>query len=166
MKISLIAAMAENRVIGRDNTLPWHLPDDLKQFKRRTQGHAVVMGRSTFESVGAPLAGRRSIVVTRNRAFRAEGAEVVHDLNEALECARVSGETEVFILGGAEIYALALAQADLMYLTVIHAEIEGDTFFPECDLGEWRLVEDERHEADERHEHAFSLQVYERARPH
>ncbi len=165
MRISLIAAVAENRVIGRDNTLPWHLPDDLKQFKQRTQGHVVIMGRGTFESVGGPLAHRRSIVVTRNRGYHAEGAEVAHDLDEALQRARGSGEDEVFVLGGADIYALALPRADRLYLTVIHAEIEGDTYFPEWNPSEWTLIEDRRHDADERHEHAFSLRIYERLAP-
>ena len=165
MKVSLIAAMAENRVIGRDNTLPWHLPDDLKRFKQRTEGHVVIMGRKTFESFGRPLPDRRSIVVTRNREYRPQGAEVVHGLDQALAIARDAGEAEAFILGGAEIYGLALPQADRIYLTVVHAEVAGDTFFPELDAARWKLVEDERHEADDRHAHAFTFRCYDRAGP-
>ncbi len=162
MKISLVAAMAANRVIGRDNTLPWHLPDDLKQFKRRTLGHTVIMGRGTFESLGGALPDRRSIVLTRNPHYHAQGAEVAGGLDEALQRARDAGDREVFIAGGAEIYAQALSLAHCLYLTIIHAEVAGDTYFPECDLGEWTLAADEHHEADERHEHAFSFRTYER----
>ena len=163
MKITLIAAMAENRVIGRAGTLPWHLPDDLSRFKRRTAGHAVVMGRRTFESLGGPLPDRRAIVITRRRDFAAGGAVVTHSLGEALDTARGWNEREVFILGGAEIYALALPLADRLELTVVHADIEGDTFFPEFDPAAWVLTEDDRREADQRHRHAFSFRCYERA---
>ena len=163
MKITLIAAMAENRVIGRAGTLPWHLPDDLRRFKRRTTGHAVVMGRRTFESLGGPLPDRRAIVITRRRDFTAVGATVTHSLDEALDIARGWNEREVFILGGSEVYALALPLADRLELTVVHAEIEGDTLFPEFDLAAWVLIEDDHREADERHRHAFSFRCYERA---
>lgn len=163
MKITVIAAMAENRVIGRAGMLPWRLPDDLRRFKRRTEGHAVVMGRRTFESLGGPLPDRRAIVVTRRRDFDAGGATVTHSLDEALDTARAWNEQEVFILGGAEIYALALPLADRLELTVVHAEIEGDTFFPEFDETAWALTEDDRREADQRHPHAFSFRCYQRA---
>jgi dihydrofolate reductase len=164
MKITLIAAVAENGVIGRDNALPWHLPEDLRRFKRRTEGHIVIMGRRTFESVGQPLPRRRSIVITRRHDFQRPGAEIAHSLEEAFQRARESNPPEIFILGGAEIYALALPAADCLELTVVHADVAGDTFFPECDLSEWALVADERHEADDRHAYAFSFRVYERKR--
>jgi len=162
MKITLIAAMAENRVIGRDNALPWHLPADLARFKQRTEGHVVIMGRRTFESVGRPLPNRRSIVITRKRDFHPPGAEIARSLAEALERARESKQDEVFILGGAEIYALALPDVDRLELTIVHADVSGDTFFPECDLSEWTLIDQQRHEADDRHAHAFSFRTYER----
>ena len=164
MKISLIAAMAQNRVIGRGNTLPWHLPADLKRFKERTAGHAVIMGRRTFESLDQALPDRRCIVVTRNPDYDAVGAEAAPGLDEALELAGDAGEQEVFILGGSEIYALALPRADRIYLTLVHADIAGDTYFPEFDPDQWALVEDTRHEADDRHAYAFSFRIYERKR--
>jgi dihydrofolate reductase len=162
MRITLIAALAENRVIGRANGLPWHLPADLARFKRRTEGHVVIMGRRTFDSVGKPLPNRRCIVVTRKHDYHPPGTEIAHSLEEAIERGRETEREEIFILGGAEIYALALPDVDRLELTVVHAEVAGDTFFPECDLGAWTLIEDERHEADERHEHAFSFRIYER----
>jgi len=164
MRITLIAAMAENRVIGRDNALPWHLPDDLARFKQRTQGHVVIMGRRTFESVGRPLPDRRSIVVTRKHDYHPAGVEIAHSLGEALELARGADPDEVFILGGAEIYTLALPEADRLELTIVHADVTGDTFFPECDLAEWTLLKEQRHEADARHAYAFSFRTYERPR--
>lgn len=162
MRITLIAAMAENRVIGRDNGLPWHLPADLARFKRRTEGHAVIMGRRTFDSVGEPLPNRRCIVVTRRHDYHPPGAEVAHSLEEAIERGRRTEREELFILGGAEIYTLALPDVDRLELTIVHAEVAGDTFFPQVDLSAWTLVEDERHEADDRHAHAFSFRIYER----
>ena len=162
MKITLIAAMAENRVIGRDNALPWHLPADLARFKQRTEGHVVIMGRRTFESVGRPLPNRRSIVVTRKHDYHPPGAEIAHSLDEAIERGRETEREEIFILGGAEIYALALPDVDRLELTIVHADVSGDTFFPECDLSEWKLIDQQRHEADDRHAHAFSFRTYER----
>ena len=164
MRITLIAAMSANRVIGRGNALPWHLPADLARFRRRTEGHVVIMGRRTFDSVGQPLPNRRSIVVTRRHDYHPPGAEIAHSLQEAIQRGRETESQEIFILGGAEIYALALPDVDRLELTIVHAEVEGDTFFPECDLTEWRLIEDERHEADDRHAHAFSFRIYERKR--
>lgn len=165
MRITLIAAVAENRVIGRGNALPWHLPDDLKRFKRLTLGRAVIMGRRTFESLEESLPERRSIVITRDPDFCAPGASVGNTLEDALGCARDAGEAEVFILGGADIFALALPLADRMELTVVHADVEGDTLFPEWNPSAWTLVDDERHEADDRHAHAFSFRTYVRATP-
>ncbi|MHC4101540.1 MAG: dihydrofolate reductase, partial [Planctomycetota bacterium] len=162
MRVTLIAAMAENRVIGRDNALPWHLPDDLARFKQRTEGHVVIMGRRTFESVGRPLPNRRSIVITRKHDYHPPGAEIARSLEEALERARETKQDEVFILGGAEIYTVALPEVDRLELTIVHADVSGDTLFPECDLDEWSLIDEQRHEADPRHAYAFSFRTYER----
>ncbi len=165
MTISLIAAMAENRVIGRNNALPWRLPRDLRRFRKITQGHTVIMGRRTFESVeGGALPNRRNIVVTRDRSYKAPGAETAGSLVAALEMAGEREGNEVFILGGAEIFKLALPRADRIYLTVVHAKPAGDTFFPEFDPEDWSLVEDERHEADDRNAHAMSFRLYRRVR--
>lgn len=163
MKITLIAAVAENRVIGRNGALPWRLPDDLRRFKQRTGGHVVIMGRRTFESLDGPLPNRPAIVVSRSRDLDTGEATRAFSLDEAIELARDRGEQEVFILGGAEIYALALPLADRLELTVVHAEVEGDTLFPEFDLAGWTITEDDRHEADDRHEYPFSFRRYERA---
>ncbi len=162
MKITLIAAVAENRVIGRDGTLPWRLPDDLRRFKQRTEGHIVIMGRRTFESLAGPLPNRPAIVVSRNRDLDVGGATLANSLDEALDVARGRGENEVFILGGSAIYALALPLADRLELTVVHAVVAGDTYFPEFDLSAWTITEDDRRDADERHEHPFSFRCYER----
>ncbi len=167
MKITLIAAVAENRVIGRDGGLPWRLPEDLRRFKRRTQGHVVIMGRRTYESLAAPLPNRPAIVVSRSRDLDTGEATLANSLDEALDIARGRGEDEVFILGGSEIYAMALPLADRLELTVVHAEVEGDTYFPEFDLAAWTITEDQRREADDRHEHPFSFRCYERVEaPH
>lgn len=161
MSVSLIVAAAENDVIGRGGTLPWRLPRDLKEFKRRTMGHTLVMGRRTWESIGRALPGRRSIVLTRSPAFEADGAQVTGSLEEALELA--AGE-EVFVIGGAEVYRQALPQAQRLYLTRVHAEVDGDVLLPKIDWGEWEKLEDTRFEADERHAHAHSFEVHERRR--
>lgn len=156
--ICLIAAMSENRVIGKAGALPWHLPEDLARFRALTSGHHVIMGRKTWETLDGPLPGRVNIVITRRRAEAIDGALVAGSLEEALELA--AGDDDVFILGGGEIYQLALDRADRIYLTVVHAHLDGDAFFPELDPARWRLVEDERHEADDRHTHAYSFRVY------
>lgn len=148
-------------MIGRGNAVPWHLPSDMRHFKQLTTGHAVIMGRRTFESVGRPLPNRRNIVVTRDPTYRAEGIEVSRSLDEALALAD-RGEGEAFVAGGAEIYRLALPRADRLYLTVVHAAIPGDTYFPHLDLREWRLDREERHPADERHAHPFTFRFYSR----
>ena len=143
MIISLIAAMDRNRVIGRDNQLPWRLPEDLKRFKAITLGHPVLMGRKTFESIGRPLPGRRNFVISRQKEYRAEGVTVVYSLEVALTlCA---SEPEVFVIGGAEIYRLALPRADRLYLTIIEKEHEGDAHFPEWPRDEYREIAREEH---------------------
>ncbi len=154
--------MAENRVIGRSNGLPWHLPADLRRFKALTMGSTVILGRRTFDSIGRPLAGRRLVVLTRNAAYSRPGIEVAGSLEEALERARE--EPEVFVAGGGEIFRLALSRVDRVYLTVVHAVVQGDTTFPELAAGQWRLVEDVRHPADERNRYEYSFRRYERVR--
>jgi len=158
MTITLIAAMARNRVIGRDNGLPWRLPDDMKFFMRSTVGRTVLMGRRTFESLpGGPLKNRRNVVLTRRTDYRPEGCEVVHSVGETL--ARY-GDGELMVAGGAEVYRLFLPYADRMLLTEVEAEVEGDAFFPEWDPAEWTLVSSERHPADERHAWPFAFNTY------
>lgn len=162
MIVSLIAAMAENRVIGKDGRVPWRLPADMKHFKTLTTGHTVVMGRKTFETLDRPLVNRRNVVVTHNPDYHAAGAEVVHSLAAALDLA--AGDDEVFVAGGEEIYRLALPRADRIYLTVVHATVDGDAHFPDFDLAEWRLVGEERYESDERHAFAFTFRRHDRHR--
>jgi dihydrofolate reductase len=158
--ISLIAAMAENRVIGKDGGLPWHLPDDLKRFKRLTIDHTVIMGRKTYQEVNQPLANRRNVVVSHQPNFRPSGVVVVPTLDEAI--ALGATESEVFVIGGGEIFKLALPRASRLYLTVIHAEIEGDTHFPAFDEGAWVLEAETFHPVDERHAYSFSFRDYRR----
>jgi dihydrofolate reductase len=160
MRVSLIAAMAENRVIGAHNTLPWRLPADLKHFRQLTSGHHVIMGRRNYESIGKPLPQRTNIVVTRNRHYCAPGCVVVHSLEEALQ--RAESDPEIFVIGGAEIYRQALARAERLYLTLVHAAIEGDTYFPEFDPDQWDEISRERHEADEKNPYAYSFVVLHR----
>ena len=160
-QIYLIAAMTENRVIGRNNALPWHLPADLKHFRLLTSGHTIIMGRKTFESFGRPLPERRNIVVTRDPDNRPDGVEIAAGLEEAIDLA--SAEDEVFIGGGEQIYRLALPRAVRIYLTLIHAEIEGDTFFPEFDRDYWFLAHEEHRGADEKNRYRLTFQRYDRA---
>lgn len=142
MVLSVIVAIADNGVIGGGNELLWHIPDDLKRFKRITSGHSVIMGRKTFESIGKPLPNRRNIVVTRNLEFYVVGVEVASSLATALEMTK--NEAEVFVIGGGEIYRQALPMASKLYITRVHAEYKGDTYFPEIDPQEWQLVYSEK----------------------
>ena len=159
--VSLLVAAAENGVIGRDNTLPWHLSDDLRRFKALTLGKPMLMGRKTFESIGKPLPGRTSLVLSRSRDWTRPGATVVRSLEEALE--RAGAVPELVVIGGAEVYRLALPHAQRIYLTRVHAEISGDTVLPPLDATTWRETEREFHAADARHAHAFTFIVLERA---
>jgi dihydrofolate reductase len=152
--------MAENRVIGRDGGLPWRLPADMRRFKHLTMGHPIVMGRRTYDTLPGPLSGRRNVIVTRSPAYHPAGIEVVHSFDAALD--HLEARDEVFIAGGEQIYRLALPQADRIYLTLVHAVIEGDTRFPPFAIDTWRLVEDLRFAADERHGYDFSFRRYER----
>lgn len=157
--ISFIVAMDKNRVIGRNNKLPWHLPADLAYVKKTTMGHPLLMGRKTYESIGRPLPGRTNIVFTRNPHYEAEGCVVVHSVEEAI---RKFGDGELFIFGGAVIYRLFLPVADRMYVTEIEHEFEGDTFFPEIDPAEWREISRVKGVRDEKNPYDYYFVVYER----
>jgi dihydrofolate reductase len=167
MRLSLIWAMTRNRVIGRANALPWRLPDEMRHFVRTTLGKPVIMGRKQFESMDSPLPKRTNIVITRNRAYSANGAVVAQTLDEALDRARealgddVAGG-EAMVIGGGEIFALALPRADRLYFTLIDAELDGDTFFPEFDESRWREVRREEHGTDARHAYAYTIRVLDR----
>jgi dihydrofolate reductase len=165
VKLSIVAAMSENRVIGRGPDIPWRLPDEQAAVRRLTMGHCLIMGRKTWQTIGRPLPGRTSIVVTRDRDFEAGFDEVivVHDFESAVEAARAKGDDEAFVFGGEAIYAAALPRADCLYLTRVHATVEGDAHFPDFDPVEWKLRDEAHHPADDRNEHAFTTQRYERA---
>ncbi len=165
MRISLVAAMAEDGIIGRDGGLPWHLPDDLKRFRALTTGHHVVMGRRTHQSIGRALPGRTNLVLSRDPSYRAPGCQVVRSLEEALEVASAAGEDEAFVIGGAAVYADALARADRIYLTRVGARVDGDVRFPALDAGAWVESSREEHVADTRHAYPFVLSVLDRAPP-
>ena len=159
--ISLIVAASTNNAIGIGGDLPWRLSDDLKRFKAVTMGKPIVMGRKTWDSIGRPLPGRQNIVVTRQPEFSAEGCDVVASVAEAIA---IAGDVdEVMVIGGSQIYELALPLADRIYLTRVHAEVEGDAFFPAVDESRWRLSSDERHAADERNDFDCSFRIYDRA---
>ena len=159
MIVSLIAAMDRRRGIGLDNQLPWRLSADLKRFRALTMGHHIIVGRKTFESIGKPLAGRQMVVITRDIGFQAEGCLVSHSPEEAIQLARTRGENEVFICGGAEIYNQSIAQSDRLYLTLIDAEVEADTFFPEFDEQEWQEREAVFHPLDEKNQFPFTFKL-------
>ncbi len=159
MTVSIIVAASENNVIGRQGDLPWRLSDDLKRFKAVTMGKPIVMGRKTYESIGRPLPGRQNIVITRQPGYSAAGCDVVATVEQAVEVA--NDAEEIMVIGGSEIYALFLPAARRLYLTRVHAEVDGDAFFPTPD-DDWHLVSDEPHAADEKNEYDVSFQVYER----
>ena len=166
MRIAMIWAMAKNRVIGRNNNLPWHLPNDLKYFKRLTTGKAVIMGRKTYESIGRPLPNRINIVVTRDPHFSADGIKVVHSLPSALKLAEaeclISGADEVIIMGGAEIYQQGLAIADRLYVTFVHANVDGDAWFPDIDLTTYEELSREDFSADGPNPYDYSFCVFDK----
>lgn len=153
--VSIIVAMAENRVIGKDNSLPWHLPADLKHFKAMTVGKPIIMGRKTWESLPGKLPDRAHIVITANPGYVAEGCVVVHSLEQALEAA--GDVSEVMIVGGAMLYEQALPLADRLYLTIVETQVEGDAWFPQYDPGQWQEIERQRYPADERNPCAYSF---------
>ena len=152
--------MVKNRVISANNKIPWHLPNELKLFKRLTMGHHIVMGRKTYESINRLLPGRTTVIVTRQRDYGVEGAIVAHSIPQALEACR--GDEEVFVIGGADLFRETLPVADRLYLTVVDAEPEGDTFMPDLDLSAWRETSSQAFAADEKHAHAYRFSIYDR----
>ena len=164
MHVSIIVAVAENGVIGRGGKLPWYLSVDLRRFRELTMGHTLLMGRRTWESIGRALPGRKMIVVSRQPGYQVHeaGIRVAANLDDALALAKADGEEDAFVVGGAELYREALPRADRLYVTRVHARIDGDTFFPSYDMALWRLARTERHAADDKNDHPFSFEVYER----
>ncbi|MCR9253308.1 MAG: dihydrofolate reductase [bacterium] len=165
MKISMIAAVAKNRVIGKDNDLVWHLPDDMKFFKDTTKDHVVIMGRKNFESLPPkwkPLPNRTNLIISRNAGYDALGCKVFTSLENCFDYVKTLNQEEVFIIGGGQIYKLGLELADRMYITEIDAEFDGDAFFPEWDKSMWSEVNRSHHAIDEKHEFAFDFVTYDR----
>jgi dihydrofolate reductase len=163
MEISLIAALAHNRVIGKGNQLPWHMPADLQYFKRVTMGKPIVMGRKSYASIGRPLPGRRNIVITQQVGYQAPGCDVVHSLAEAIHLVEQSSASEAMVIGGAQIFTQAMSQATRLYLTYIDADIEGDVFFPEFDIQQWHEVSREAHAADAKNPYDYTFTVLRKA---
>jgi len=162
MIISLVVAAANNNVIGKNNQLLWRLPNDMKFFKNVTWGMPVIMGRKTFESLGKPLAGRKNIVITRQADWKQEGTVTVKSLDDALFLVKEMDVKEAMVIGGGEIYAMAMPKAGRIYITRVDASPEGDTTFPAFDPKVWRLVSQQDHPADEKHQYAYSFQVWEK----
>lgn len=162
MILSLLVAADENNVIGKDNQLPWHLPNDLKYFKNLTWALPIVMGRKTYESIGKPLPGRQSIVITRNTDWQKEGVSVVHSFEEAIELAKSFDVKEIFVIGGAEVFKSAFNKADRVYLTRIHHRFDGDVYFPEVSTEKWNLTSQKFCHADEKNAWSHTFQVWER----
>ena len=160
MTLSCIVAVSENGVIGRNKSLPWKLSADLRRFKQLTTGHAIIMGRKTFDSIGRPLPNRISIVLTRNRDYAPPGVMVVHSFDQAV--AACQDQQEAFVIGGEAVFREALPRTKRLHLTRVHANIEGDAYFPETDLADWKLLDQEHHSEDERNDYAFTFYVYER----
>lgn len=154
---SIIVAKSSNHVIGKNNSLIWHMPADLRRFKQKTLGHYIIMGRKTLESMKKPLPGRTSIVVTRNKDYKAEGCIIVHNIQDAFSIAEENKQEEVFILGGAEIYKLTLDLADKIYLTEIKADFDGDAFFPAIDYDQWQIIHHEEYEADDKNPYPYAF---------
>lgn len=162
MIVSLLVAASENNVIGKDNKLPWHLPNDLKYFKNLTWGMPILMGRKTFDSIGRPLPGRNSIVITHNNDWQHQGVDVVHSIKEAVEKAQSFGVKEIFVIGGAQIFKMSLPSANRIYLTRIHHQFEGDVFFPVISDNEWVLTSERFCAADEKNSYDHTYQIWER----
>lgn len=157
-EIHMLVAMAANRVIGKNNAMPWHLPADLKHFKRMTTGHTIIMGRKTFESIGKPLPKRTSVIITSQPHYSSQGCIIAHSLQEALHVA--ANEEKVFIIGGASVYLQALPYAKALHLTLIHREIEGDTHFPPIDETQWEETGREDHQPDAKNPMPYSFITY------
>lgn len=166
MNISLICAMSENRVIGRNSALPWHLSEDLKYFRRMTMGNCIIMGRNTWESIGRVLPGRTNIVISSNADYQAQDAKVVHSLEEAIKLAEsislINGSEEAFIIGGASLYKSALPLANRFHLTRVHAEVDGDTFLGEFDESQWQEISRDEFQKDESNDFDYSICLLER----
>ena len=160
MRVSLIVATGPSGVIGQQGEIPWHLPADLAHFKRTTMGHPIIMGRKTFESIGRPLPGRRNLVLSRNPELLGDGVEGYATPDEVLNACQ--GETEVFIIGGSEIYALFLSQAQLIYRTEVFGDFVGDAFFPALEPDQWKLISSQNRSSDEKNPHSCSFQLFER----
>ncbi|PEZ08067.1 dihydrofolate reductase [Bacillus sp. AFS018417] len=157
--ISLLVAMDKNRLIGKDNQLPWHLPADLAYFKKVTMGHPIIMGRKTFESIGRPLLGRTNIILTRNKNYEMEGCEVIHSIDDVQKMDEQMNE-EIFVIGGAEIFKEVLPFADRLYITKIEEVFEGDTFFPEINYDQWKEISVEQGVTDEKNPYTYAYHVY------
>jgi dihydrofolate reductase len=162
VRISLIVAMAKNRVIGADNEIPWHLPNELRLFKSLTMGHHIVMGRKTYESINRLLPGRTTVIVTRQRGYDVPGAIVAHSVADAIKACE--GDDEIFVIGGADLFREALPIADRLYLTVVDAEPQGNVVMPDFDAGAWRESSAESFAPDEKHAHGYRFSIYDRER--
>jgi len=162
MIISCIVAKTRNNVIGRNNNMPWHISDDLKNFKNITTGHTIVMGRKNHESIGRPLPGRTNIIITKNPCYSCCGCIVVNSIEKAIECAKQRGETELFIIGGGQIYEQTKHLWDKMYITEIDAELDGDVFFPDIDISQWKLTAEKCIKKSEKNEYDFCFKIYEK----
>lgn len=160
MMLSIIVAVSENNVIGKDNQLIWHLPRDMRHFKETTTGHYIIMGRKTFESNGKPLPNRTNVIITRDKKYKVDGCIVVHSLEDAIHEAR--HDSEAFIIGGGVIYKKAMPIIDRIYLTKIHHKFEGDTFFPEINMDEWQVVDQREFEPDEKNKYPFTILILDR----
>jgi len=160
--ISLIVAMDKNKVIGVNNQLPWHLPADLKYFKKVTTGHPIVMGRKTRDSIGRNLPNRENVIITRNPDYQCEDCTVLHSIDEFYEWSNAHAEDEIFIIGGAELFSETIKKTDRLYITKIDAEFEGDTFFPALDWQEWQVVSEQKGIVDEKNIYPHTFFVYER----
>jgi len=162
MKISCIVATAKNNVIGKDNEIPWHLPADLKYFKKITTGHHIIMGRNCFESIGRALPKRTNVIITRDMFYTVSNCLIAHSIGEALSIAEANGEEEAFIIGGGQIYEQTIDIWDKLYLTEVDLDVEGDVFFPQIDMSEWKLSKKQDCTKDEKNLHNYSFRQYER----
>ena len=162
MKVTIIAAVAENGVIGNKNKIPWRLPSDLKHFRKITIGHHIVMGRRTHESIGRALDGRTNIVITRNKNYKSSGCIVVSSLDDALKAARKAKEKEVIVIGGGQIYIQAMPLADRIYLTRVKANVAGDTYFPKIESSKWKEINCEQYPADDKNQYPYELCILEK----
>lgn len=164
MIISCIVATAHNRVIGKDNDIPWYLPADLQYFKKKTLDHHIIMGRNCYASIGKPLPKRTNIIITRDPYFLSTNCLVARSVKDALTMAMLGGESEAFIIGGGQIYEQTVELWDRLYLTEVDLTVEGDVFFPALDMSRWTLVSEEAHKADEKNEFDYCFKVYDRTK--